>query len=385
MNIVAERLQAATTSLTPPFAVVDLDALNANSDSMISRAHGLPIRLATKSVRCRAITDRVLAQPGFQGVMAYSLGEAIWLAQSGIDNVLLAYPTVDHDALTDLARDDQLRESIMIMVDSVEHGSMIASASAGQPIKVCIDVDASLRIGPLHLGVRRSPVHTAGEAYALAAEIAKRPQLSLAGLMFYDAQIAGLPDTSLAVRAVKSLSTWELLDRRAEVITAVGKLADIQLINGGGTGSLHIVSHDHQLTELSAGSGLYGPGLFDHYRDFTPSPAAYFVSPVVRKPSPRHAVVYSGGYIASGPPSWSRQPLPWIPKGLRLLGAEGAGEVQTPLRGRAAGALEVGDQVWFRHAKAGEMCERFDRLYLVQGERLVGEVPTYRGEGRNFG
>jgi D-serine deaminase-like pyridoxal phosphate-dependent protein len=385
MNIVAERLQAATTSLTPPFAVVDLDALNANSDSMISRAHGLPIRLATKSVRCRAITDRVLAQPGFQGVMAYSLGEAIWLAQSGIDNVLLAYPTVDHDALADLARDDQLRESIMIMVDSVEHGSMIASASAGQPIKVCIDVDASLRIGPLHLGVRRSPVHTAGEAYALAAEIAERPQLSLAGLMFYDAQIAGLPDTSLSVRAVKSLSTWELLDRRAEVITAVRKLADIQLINGGGTGSLHIVSHDHQLTELSAGSGLYGPGLFDHYRDFTPSPAAYFVSPVVRKPNPRHAVVYSGGYIASGPPSWSRQPLPWIPKGLRLLGAEGAGEVQTPLRGRAAGALEVGDQVWFRHAKAGEMCERFDRLYLVQGERLVGEVPTYRGEGRNFG
>jgi D-serine deaminase-like pyridoxal phosphate-dependent protein len=385
MNIVAERLQAATTSLTPPFAVVDLDALNANADSMISRAHGLPIRLATKSVRCRAITDRVLAQSGFQGVMAYSLGEAIWLAQSGIGNVLLAYPTVDHDALADLARDDQLRESIMIMVDSVEHGSMIASASAGRPIKVCIDVDASLCIGPLHLGVRRSPVHTAGEAYALAAEIAKRPQLSLAGLMFYDAQIAGLPDTSRAVRAVKSLSTWELLDRRAKVITAVRKLADIQLINGGGTGSLHIVSHDHQLTELSAGSGLYGPGLFDHYRDFTPSPAAYFVSPVVRKPSPRHAVVYSGGYIASGPPSWSRQPLPWIPKGLRLLGAEGAGEVQTPLRGRAAGALQVGDQVWFRHAKAGELCERFDRLYLVQGERLAGEVPTYRGEGRNFG
>lgn len=177
----------------------------------------------------------------------------------------------------------------------------------------------------------------------------------------------------------------ELLDRRTEVITTVGKLADIQLINGGGTGSLHIVSQDHQLTELSAGSGLYGPGLFDHYRDFTPTPAAYFVSPVVRKPSPRHGVVYSGGYIASGPPSWSRQPLPWIPKGLKLLGAEGAGEVQTPLRGPAAAALQIGDQVWFRHAKAGELCERFDRLYLVQGERLVGEVPTYRGEGQNFG
>jgi len=139
------------------------------------------------------------------------------------------------------------------------------------------------------------------------------------------------------------------------------------LINGGGSGSLHIVSQDHQLTGLAGGSGLYGPTLFDHYRSFTPTPVAFFVSPVVRKPSPRHAVVYAGGYIASGPPSWSRQPLPWMPRNLRLLRNEGAGEVQTPLRGAAAADLQVGDQVWFRHAKAGELCERFDRLHLVQG------------------
>ena len=248
-----------------------------------------------------------------------------------------------------------------------------------------MDIDASLRIGPLHLGVRRSPVHSAAEAYALAAEIVKRPELSLTGLMFYDAQIAGLPDNSVAIRAVKHLSAEELLSRREEVITTVSKLADVELINGGGTGSLHVASRDHQLTELGAGSGLYGPALFDHYRDFTPTPAGYFVSPVVRKPSPRHAVVFSGGYIASGPPSWSRQPLPWIPRDLRLLRAEAAGEVQTPLSGRAAASLQVGDRVWFRHAKAGELCERFDRLHLVLGDKIIDEVPTYRGEGRNFG
>jgi D-serine deaminase-like pyridoxal phosphate-dependent protein len=281
--------------------------------------------------------------------------------------VLLAYPTTDRNALADLANDDQLRDSIMIMVDSIAHCEMIARAAAGGPIKVCLDVDASLHIGPLHLGVRRSPVHTAAEAYALAAEIIKRPELSLTGLMFYDAQIAGLPDSSAAVRAVKILSARELLHRRVEVVEAVRKFADLQLINGGGSGSLHIVSQDHQLTELAGGSGLYGPTLFDHYRSFTPTPAAFFVSPVVRKPSPRHAVVYAGGYIASGPPSWSRQPLPRMPRNLRLLRSEGAGEVQTPLRGAAAADLLVGDQVWFRHAKAGELCERFDRLHLVQG------------------
>jgi D-serine deaminase-like pyridoxal phosphate-dependent protein len=386
VTTVAERLQAATADLTPPFAVVDLDALDSNAESMITRAHGLPIRLATKSVRCPAIIDRVLGRTGFEGVLAYSLPEANWLARSGTSNVLLAYPTTDHNTLADLAHDDQLRESIMIMVDSVKHCELIVNATtASRPIKVCMDIDASLRIGPLHLGVRRSPVHTAGQAYALAAEITKRPELSLTGLMFYDAQIAGLPDSSAAVRAVKSLSARELQHRRVAVLEAVRKFTDLQLINGGGTGSLHIVSQDHQLTELAGGSGLYGPTLFDHYRSFTPAPAAFFVSPVVRKASPRHAVVYSGGYIASGPPGWSRQPLPWMPRNLRLLRSEGAGEVQTPLRGADAAALQVGDQVWFRHAKAGELCERFDRLHLVQGDQIVDDVPTYRGEGRNFG
>src|SRR4249919_421984 len=383
--MVAERLQAATANLTPPYAIVDLDALDANAQAMITRARRLPIRLATKSIRCRGIFNRVLDQSGYKGVLAYSLAEAIWLARSGIQDILLAYPTVDRAALVDLAQNDQLRESIMVMVDSVEQCDLIANAAGTQPIKVCIDVDASLRIGPLHLGVRRSPVHSPGQAYALAAEITKRPMLSLTGLMFYDAQIAGLPDSSPAVRTVKHLSARELLARRREVILAVRNLAHLRLINGGGTGSLHIVSHDHQLTELAAGSGLYGPTLFDHYRNFTPTPAAYFVSPVVRKPSPRHAVVYSGGYIASGPPGWSREPLPSMPRQLRLLRTEGAGEVQTPLRGPAAAALRVGDQVWFRHAKAGELCERFDRLHLVQGNQIIDEVPTYRGEGRNFG
>jgi D-serine deaminase-like pyridoxal phosphate-dependent protein len=119
--MVAERLQAATSKLTPPFALVDLDALDSNAESMITRAHGLPIRLATKSIRCRAVVDRVLGRGGFHGILVYSLAEAIWLARSGISDVLLAYPTVDCAALADRARDDQLRGSIMVMVDSVKH------------------------------------------------------------------------------------------------------------------------------------------------------------------------------------------------------------------------------------------------------------------------
>jgi hypothetical protein len=129
---------------------------------------------------------------------------------------------------------------------------------------------------------------------------------------------------------------------------AVRNLADLKLINGAGSGSLHIVSSDHQLTELAAGSGLYGPTLFDHYRGFTPTLAAYFVSPVVRKPSPRRAVVYSGGYIVSGPPGWSREPLPWVPRQLRL-------------------------------------CERFDRLHLVQATGSSTTCPPLGVRGGTSG
>ena len=352
---------------------------------MVERAAGLPIRVASKSVRCRSILDQVLALDGFNGVMAYSLDEAIWLARSGHTDVLLAYPTADRAALVELAVDHELQRSIMIMVDSPEHVDLVAGVVQSGTIRVCLDVDASLRIGPLHLGVRRSPVHTADEAHALATQIDHTAGISLAGVMFYDAQIAGLPDTSAPVRMIKKWSAAELLDRRAAVIDALREVAELTLINGGGTGSLHITSRDRRLTELAGGSGLYAPTLFDHYRDFRPEPAAYFVTSVVRKPSPKHAVVYSGGYIASGPPGWSRQPTPWWPRGARLIGAEGAGEVQTPLRGPAAADLRIGDQVWFRHAKAGELCERVDRLHLVQGADLVDVVPTYRGEGKNFG
>ena len=104
----------------------------------------------------------------------------------------------------------------------------------------------------------------------------------------------------------------------------------------------------------------------------------------MRRPAPGLATLFSGGYVASGTGTPDRLPRPHLPAGLSLIGTEGAGEVQTPVRGAAAGQLRPGDRVWLRHAKAGELCERFDSLLLVSGDALVGEVPTYRGEGKTF-
>ncbi len=374
----------ATAGLPAPLAIVDLDAFAANADDLVRRAGGHPVRVASKSVRCRALLRRALDWPGFSGVMAYAVREALWLVDRGFDDVFVAYPSVDREALARLAADQRAATEVTVAIDSPEHIELLAGLDRPHPLRVAIDVDASLRIGSLHLGVRRSPVREPAAAVTLA-QAAQRAGLSVTGLMFYDAQIAGLPDSSPAVRLVKARSAASLLHRRAEVVAAVREVADLAFVNGGGTGSLHVTGLDSSITELAAGSGLYGPALFDGYRDFAPRPAAAFALPVTRRPGLGFVTTFSGGYVASGPPGWSRVPKVHDAMKLRLLRAEGTGEVQTPLRGRAADSLRIGDRVWFRHAKAGELAERFDAFHLLSGGRLVETVPTYRGEGQNFG
>jgi D-serine deaminase-like pyridoxal phosphate-dependent protein len=374
-----------TADLEPPFAVVDLPAFRRNADDLVRRAAGTPIRVASKSVRCRALIAEALGRPGFRGVMSYALPEALWLARHGVTDILMGYPTVHRAALRELAGDAEAASRITLMVDGPEQLALIRSVTGGgERIRVCLDVDASLRVLGRHLGVRRSPLRTPAQVQAVARTIAADEAFELTGVMFYEAQIAGLPDTSPAVRWMKRRSAADLADRRGAVVDAVKQVCPITLVNSGGTGSIEVSSADPVVTEVTAGSGLYGPTLFDRYDVFRAEPAVAFALGVVRRPAPGFATLFGGGYVASGPAKKSRLPSPTWPSGLRLLGTEGAGEVQTPVRGEAAGSLRVGDRVWMRYAKAGELCERFDVLHAIEGDRLTG-LATYRGEGKNFG
>ena len=385
---VLDRLDAATPDLDPPFAALDLTTLRHNADDLVRRASGTPVRVASKSVRCRAVLEEVLgtgltAQGGFRGIMAYSLREALWLVERGARDILLGYPTVDRAALAELAANPVALGSVVLMIDAPAQLDLIRNSMGTGAVRprVCLDVDASLRVGPVHLGVRRSPLRTPDQAAELA-RIATAGNFDVVGVMFYEAQIAGLPDSSLPVRVVKRMSAKELATRRGAVVEAVRAVSgDLEIVNSGGTGSLEVSSADPVVTEVTAGSGLYVPTLFDTYDAFTPNPSLFFALSAVRKPAPSITTLFGGGYIASGPPGSSRVPRPIRPAGLKLLRNEGAGEVQTPVHGRSASDVPIGGRVWFRHAKAGELCERFAHIQVVEAG-VCTTVPTYRGEGR---
>ncbi|MEV7446624.1 amino acid deaminase/aldolase [Streptomyces sp. NPDC091204] len=390
------RYDRATAHLYAPLAVVDLDAFDANADDLVRRAGGKPVRVASKSVRCRALLERVLARPGFAGIMSYTLAESLWLARSGFEDVLLAYPSADRAGFAELANDAKLAGAVTVMVDDPAQLELIEGARDGgaEEIRVCLELDTALQLfgGRVRVGARRSPLREPAQLAALARTVSARPGFRVVGLMAYEGHVAGVGDAlagrpvrSRVIRLMQGAARRELAARRAEVVRAVRAVVpDLEFVNGGGTGSVqHTVAED-AVTEVAAGSGLYVPRLFDNYTSFSGRPAALFAQPVVRRPGVGVVTVLGGGYPASGAAGADRLPVPYLPQGLRYDPQEGAGEVQTPLLGGPADDLLIGDRVWFRHAKAGELCERFDTLHLVEGDRVTATAPTYRGEGRTF-
>ncbi|WP_167154744.1 amino acid deaminase/aldolase [Streptomyces sp. MBT27] len=390
------RYDRATAHLDAPVAIVDLEAFDANADDLVRRAAGKPIRVASKSVRCRALLERVLARPGFAGIMSFTLAESLWLARAGFEDVLLAYPSADRTAFAELTSDPKLAAAVTVMVDDPAQLDLVDAARERQDleVRVCLELDTSLQLfgGRVRVGARRSPLRTPAQLADLARSVARRPGFRLVGLMAYEGHVAGVGDAvagrpvrSRAIRLMQSAARKELAARRAEVVRAVRAVApDLEFVNGGGTGSVQHTAAEAAVTEIAAGSGLYVPRLFDNYTSFSGRPAALFAQPVVRRPGVGVVTVLGGGYPASGAPGTDRLPVPYLPEGLGYDGQEGAGEVQTPLLGSAADDLLIGDKVWFRHAKAGELCERFEELHLVEGDRVTATAPTYRGEGRTF-
>jgi D-serine deaminase-like pyridoxal phosphate-dependent protein len=378
-----------------PFAFVDLDLFDTNIAAIVTRAGEKRIRVASKSVRSVALLRRILAEdPSIQGVMCFTAREAVYLAGLGFDDLLIGYPAVHPADLADVARATANGARITLMVDSVAQVERAERAAREQGVRLplCLELDMSLDLPGLHFGVWRSPLHTAEQARPVIARIQASEHVWLDGVMGYEAQIAGVGDNApgrliknALIRALKRRSAQDVARRRAELVTLIASLGgQLRFVNGGGTGSLRTTRAEPAVTEITVGSGFYSPALFDAYRDFRYQPAAGFAIEIVRRPQPDIYTCLGGGYIASGSAGKEKLPAVYLPQGARLVDLEGAGEVQTPVRYRGPEKLDVGDPIFPRHAKAGELCERFTHLLLVQDGKVVETVTTYRGDGQNF-
>jgi D-serine deaminase-like pyridoxal phosphate-dependent protein len=386
-------LTAALVDEALPAAVLDLAAFDHNVSVVRERlAPGVTLRLATKSVRCRQALSRALEALGDRGLglMCYAPREVAWLAERGHDDLLLAYPVARPADARPLAAAAAAGATVSVVCDHEAQLGVLSRVAvhAGVELSVVLDIDGSWRVGPAHLGVRRSPIRDPEAAVALADRVRSHEGLRLRGLMLYEAQVAGVrahdphkPWLAPAIRVVHARSRRLAAQRRVAVREALEAAGHrVELVNGGGTGSLDSSGHDGSCTEVTAGSALFCPHLFDGC-GLPLRPAAMFALSVVRSSDPGWVTVAGGGLTASGAIGPDRQPVVHAPAGLVPTATEGFGEVQTPLRVTDGPGPSVGDVVLCRHAKAGELCERFEELLVVSGDRVVDRWSTYRGEG----
>ncbi|HXX77357.1 MAG TPA: amino acid deaminase/aldolase [Ktedonobacteraceae bacterium] len=377
-----------------PYAFLDLDLLEQNIRQVVKLALGKRVRLASKSLRSIAVIRYILeADPCFQGIMCYTAQEAAYLASQGFDDLLIGYPTYNKQHIAAVCR-AAAGTHITLMIDSAEHVRQLetVAASFGISLPLCLEVDMSMDLPGLHFGVWRSPVRTPEQARPVIECILASQHVRLDGLMGYEAQIAGVGDNfpghkarNAIVRMLKRRSIHEIVERRAALVELVKSYGlSLRFVNGGGTGSIATTHAEQVVTEITVGSGFYAPALFDNYRDFHYQPAAGFAIEIVRHPRTHMYTCLGGGYIASGSVGPEKQPHPYLPRGAKLVPLEGAGEVQTPIQYKGSEPLKIGDPVFMRHSKAGELCERFTHLLLVSEGAIVDEITTYRGDGQCF-
>ncbi|HEY4121749.1 MAG TPA: alanine racemase [Byssovorax sp.] len=393
------RYRAAIAGEALPLAIVDLDAFERNVDAVVLEVEAgarATIRVATKSLRCLDLLRRVAARGRglVRGALCVSAREAAFLASNGVDDVLVAYPSAQPSDAAIVAASNAAGRRVAVTVDAREHVDVLARAAtaASTRVPVVIDVDVSLRaLGDrVHLGARRSPIAAPDEAVAIARAIAEHASLELAGVLAYEAQVAGVPDVDAGRpsvtplrRAARRALALDAQRRRAAVTEGLARAGfALALVNGGGSGSLAWSARDASVTEVAVGSAFVQSHLFDGFRDLDGGdPAIAFALQAARRPAHGFVTCLGGGFVASGAAGLDRLPKPWLPAGLALTPLEGAGEVQTPLTVPPGVEIAIGDPIFFRPAKAGELAEHVSTYLLVRGDRVEARAPTYRGEG----
>lgn len=397
-----------------PSAWLDMDALDHNITLVNQKTKAVQLRLATKSIRSIDVLHYIKDKsPNFIGLMSYAADESVYLLENGFDNILCAYPTLDAKSVAATFDFTKQGATMIWMIDRPEHVDVLNEVAKAHDVNIdiCLDINMSMALPKLYFGTKRSALMSIKDVKKLLKHIKKYPNIKVSAAMGYEAQIAGLPEhlpgktvLSPAIRLLKSRSQKQVSKRRRSIVAYLDKQSyTLKLVNGSGSGSgsMDFTSSQPEVSEITVGSAYYKPAYFDYMDSMHEfQPAAGFVLPVTRQPEKGVITCHSGGFIASGATGADKAPVIHYPKHLSLLNDEGFGEVQTPMAIGKTGnndempRLNIGDMVWCRHAKAGELCEHFNELicYRQSGQPTVAAnkeqkqqtMITYRGERKCF-
>lgn len=387
-----EKYERAFQNIDRPFAWLDLDALDANIQYVQKQCGKKAIRIATKSVRSievlRYIQERLT---NCSGLMSFTASETVYLLEQGFNHILIGYPVYEENAIEQIVPFIKEGRKVYFMVDNFAQLTLLQTIAEKHSIlfEVCIDINVSTDYKLLYFGTKRSPIDSIDKLKHFTEQIRTLRNIKVSACMAYDAQIAGVTDATNSffkdrlVRGLKKHSLSKITTLRKQAVDYLKENFDIEIINAGGSGSMHLLKEANDITEITVGSAFYAPALFSNYQALQLQPAAGFGLRVTRIFSDNVIVCHGGGYIASGAPGKDRLPQFLEPNVYAYSSLEGAGEVQTPItvKGRKH---TIGDTIYFRHAKAGELCERFHKLHIIKNGAYGGAFKTYRGDGKCF-
>ncbi len=378
--------------LEHPYAWLDLNALDANIEFVNRACKTKPVRIATKSIRSVDVLkyiERNLAN--CSGYMTYTAAETLYLIDNGFNHFLVGYPVMEKESVRKLLLAVKEGKDITFMVDCEQHLLFLQQLAEETDVKVhvCIDINVSADYSILYFGTKRSPITTIEKLQSFLRTFKKYPLVQVVGAMGYDAQIAGVTDhfdgalKSKIVQRLKERSKKSVRSFRQLAVSLIKAQWSLTFVNGGGSGSMTYSYEQRDVTEITVGSAFYAPALFDRYTSLQLQPAAGYACRVVRQFSDNTFILHGGGYIASGAIGKDKQPVFLEQHRFSFSPLEGAGEVQSPIIDKEKN-LQVGETVLLRHAKAGELCERFQTLHTFRGVNYCGPLKTYRGDGQCF-
>lgn len=367
-----------------PAAYIDMNLFERNIRTVLHHSGGKDLRVDARVLRCPALIERVMrSNARFHSAACATIAEAIPLAQQqDISDVLVMFPTVDPAALARVCRATADGYTILLTTDSPRHLEPLAHAAqkADVTVGVCLEMDTSVNLPSLKGPGRRTPLRNIDALLNLVTEIEDTARLEFRGLLIFDTRRSNLAERSRAALGQGRGRTdtamgrrRRILKRREDVVEALQALGySSAFVNCSGDAGLDVNAHDGSITEITVGPALLG---------LDPSvrhgiPAAGYCAEIMRQPGETLYACRGDNLFGPHITDPNFLPQPYLPPGATLDPLAGAGDGQLPIR--YVGPLSIGDAVFLHPDNVADLCERFDRLLLVQDGRIIDEVETFR-------